>query len=48
MGGCRARALTQQIGRGRTPVDFAEFTQAARALGAFWLRYNEPAPVVRT
>jgi CheY-like chemotaxis protein len=31
----------------RKPVDFAEFTEAARALGAFWLRFNEPAPVVR-
>ena len=31
----------------RKPVDFAEFTEAARALGALWLRFNEPAPVVR-
>jgi len=31
----------------RKPVDFAEFTEAAKALGAFWLRFNEPAPVVR-
>ena len=31
----------------RKPIDFAEFTEAARALGAFWLRYNEPAPAVR-
>jgi CheY-like chemotaxis protein len=31
----------------RKPVDFAEFSEAARALGAFWLRFNEPAPVVR-
>jgi len=31
----------------RKPVDFAEFSEAARALGAFWLRYNELAPVVR-
>lgn len=31
----------------RKPVDFAEFAEAARALGAFWLRFNEPAPVVR-
>jgi CheY-like chemotaxis protein len=28
----------------RKPVDFAEFTDAARALAAFWLRFNEPAP----
>jgi two-component system response regulator len=31
----------------RKPVDFAEFSEVARALGAFWLRYNELAPVVR-
>jgi two-component system response regulator len=31
----------------RKPVDFAEFSEAARTLGAFWLRYNEPAPAVR-
>jgi two-component system response regulator len=31
----------------RKPVDFAEFSEAAKALGAFWLRYNEPPPVVR-
>jgi two-component system response regulator len=32
----------------RKPVDFAEFSEATKALGAFWLRYNEPAPVVRS
>lgn len=26
----------------RKPVDFAEFTEAARALAVFWLRFNEP------
>jgi two-component system response regulator len=31
----------------RKPVDFAEFSEAARALAAFWLRFNERAPVVR-
>jgi two-component system response regulator len=31
----------------RKPVDFAEFSEAARALGEFWLRYNELAPAVR-
>jgi hypothetical protein len=25
----------------------AEFSEAAKALGAFWLRFNELAPVVR-
>lgn len=30
----------------RKPVDFAEFAEAARALAAFWLRFNERAPVV--
>jgi two-component system response regulator len=29
----------------RKPVDFMEFTEAARALGAFWLTFNELAPV---
>jgi CheY-like chemotaxis protein len=29
----------------RKPVDFAEFADAAKALVAFWLRFNEPAPV---
>jgi CheY-like chemotaxis protein len=32
----------------RKPVDFAEFQDIARALGAFWLRFNEPAPIVRS
>lgn len=31
----------------RKPVDFAEFQEAAKALGAFWLRFNEAAPIVR-
>ena len=31
----------------RKPVDFAEFQEVARALGAFWLRFNEAAPLVR-
>ncbi|HEY0477828.1 MAG TPA: response regulator [Kofleriaceae bacterium] len=29
----------------RKPVDFAEFAEATKALAAFWLRFNEPAPV---
>jgi CheY-like chemotaxis protein len=32
----------------RKPVDFNEFTEAARTLGAFWLRFNELPPVVRS
>jgi two-component system response regulator len=31
----------------RKPVDFAEFSDAAKALGTFWLRFNELPPVVR-
>jgi two-component system, response regulator len=31
----------------RKPVDFAEFCDLARALAAFWLRYNEPPPSTR-
>ena len=31
----------------RKPVDFAEFQDIARALSTFWLRFNEPAPIVR-
>lgn len=31
----------------RKPVDFAEFCDVARALAAFWLRYNEPPPATR-
>lgn len=29
----------------RKPVDFTEFTEVARTLGAFWLRYNELPPL---
>ena len=29
----------------RKPVDFAEFIEAARTLGVFWLRMNEPFPI---
>ncbi len=28
----------------RKPVDFAEFTEAAKQLGIFWLLLNQPAP----
>jgi two-component system response regulator len=28
----------------RKPVDFSEFSSAVKALGAFWLRFNETAP----
>ena len=31
----------------RKPVAFAEFAQAARTVGLFWLLLNEPAPVLR-
>jgi CheY-like chemotaxis protein len=31
----------------RKPVGFAEFAEAARTLGLFWLQVNEPAPAVR-
>lgn len=31
----------------RKPVEFAEFAQAAKTLGLFWLLLNEPAPVPR-
>ena len=31
----------------RKPVDFAEFSESAKALAAFWLRFNELAPTVR-
>jgi len=29
----------------RKPVDFLEFTEAIKALGLFWLLWNEPPPV---
>ena len=28
----------------RKPVEFSEFTEAARTLGGFWLRLNQTAP----
>jgi CheY-like chemotaxis protein len=31
----------------RKPVEFAEFTEAVRTLGLFWLLLHEPAPVQR-
>ena len=31
----------------RKPVDFSEFQEIAKALGTFWLRFNEAAPIVR-
>jgi len=31
----------------RKPVDFAEFTEAVRTLGLFWLLLNEAAPLHR-
>jgi two-component system response regulator len=31
----------------RKPVEFAEFVQAAKTLGVFWLLVNEPAPALR-
>jgi CheY-like chemotaxis protein len=31
----------------RKPVEFAEFAEAARTLGLFWLLLNEPAPASR-
>jgi CheY-like chemotaxis protein len=31
----------------RKPVEFAEFADAAKTLGLFWLLLNEPAPVPR-
>jgi two-component system response regulator len=32
----------------RKPVDFAEFGNAVKALGLFWLLLHEPAPIGRT
>lgn len=29
----------------RKPVDFSEFSEAVKAIGAFWLKFNEPAPL---
>jgi two-component system response regulator len=29
----------------RKPVEFAEFAEAAKTLGLFWLLLNEPAPI---
>jgi CheY-like chemotaxis protein len=31
----------------RKPIDFSEFSEAAKALAVFWLRFNELAPQVR-
>lgn len=31
----------------RKPLDFAEFAQAAKVLGLFWLLLNEPAPAAQ-
>jgi two-component system response regulator len=32
----------------RKPVDFVEFSNTVKALGAFWLQFNEAAPLVRS
>jgi CheY-like chemotaxis protein len=32
----------------RKPVDFIEFANTVKALGAFWLQFNEAAPLVRS
>jgi hypothetical protein len=31
----------------RKPVDFIEFSNTVKALGTFWLQFNEAAPPVR-
>jgi two-component system response regulator len=31
----------------RKPVDFAQFTEAIKTLGLYWLIWNEPAPVAK-
>lgn len=31
----------------RKPVDFVEFTQAAKQLGLYWLLMNRPPPIPR-
>jgi two-component system response regulator len=31
----------------RKPVDFAQFTEAIKTLGLYWLIWNEPAPVTK-
>jgi len=31
----------------RKPVDFSEFSEAAKAVATFWLRFNELPPLVR-